>query len=75
MFKKCLIKFSAFDNGVPSYHTIRRAFLVLDPKEFRKAFSKRMNDCQKITHAAIIAFDGNCLRSSYKQADKKPIKI
>jgi predicted transposase YbfD/YdcC len=33
-----LRKFSRFENGIPSYHTIARVFSAMNPKEFQKAF-------------------------------------
>ena len=66
-----LKKFSDFKGGVPSYHTIGRVFSAIDPRQFRKAFAKWMNDCQEMTHGEIIAIDGKCLKGSYHQDDKK----
>ena len=66
-----LRKFTEFEHGIPSYHTISRVFSAINPKEFRKVFSKWMDDCQAMTHGAIIAIDGKCLRASYNQKDKK----
>lgn len=65
-----LRKFSDFENGIPSYHTVARVFSAMNPKEFQKAFIAWMNDCQELTHGSIIAIDGKRLRGSYKQADK-----
>lgn len=62
-----LKKFSDFKGGVPSYHTIGRVFSAIDPRQFRKAFAKWMNDCQEMTHGEIIAIDGKCLKGSYHQ--------
>jgi predicted transposase YbfD/YdcC len=65
-----LRKFSRFENGIPSYHTIARVFSAMNPKEFQKAFIAWMNDCHEATHGDIIAIDGKRVRGSYKQADK-----
>ena len=46
-------------------------FFAIDPRQFRKAFAKWMNDCQEMTHGEIIAIDGKCLKGSYHQDDKK----
>jgi predicted transposase YbfD/YdcC len=65
-----LRKFSRFENGVPSYHTIARVFSAMNPKEFQKAFIAWMNDCHEATHGDIIAIDGKRVRGSYNQSDK-----
>lgn len=65
-----LRKFSHFENGIPSYHTIARVFSAMNPKEFQKAFIAWMNDCHEATHGDIIAIDGKRVRGSYNQADK-----
>lgn len=43
-----LRKFSDFENGIPSYHTVARVFSAMNPKEFQKAFIAWMNDCQEL---------------------------
>ncbi|MFT6924559.1 MAG: putative transposase YbfD/YdcC [Psychromonas sp.] len=42
-----LRKYSYFENGIPSYHTIARVFSAMNPKEFQKAFIGWMNDYMK----------------------------
>ena len=65
-----LRKFSRFEHGIPSYHTIARVFSAINPKEFQKAFISWMNDCQELSHGDVIAIDGKRVRSSYNQSDK-----
>ena len=51
-------------NGVPSYDTIRRVFLLLNPVEFQDCFQNWANSFLKKIDGETIAIDGKALKGS-----------
>lgn len=62
--KDWLEKFIELPNGIPSYDTIRRVFLLLDPIEFQDCFQGWANSFKNKITGETIAIDGKALRGS-----------
>ena len=62
--KDWLGKFLKLPNGIPSYDTIRRVFLLLDPVEFQDCFHDWANSFKNKITGETIAIDGKALRGS-----------
>jgi predicted transposase YbfD/YdcC len=68
MRKDWLEKFLKLPNGIPSYDTIRRVFLLLDPVEFQECFYSWASSFKNKIEGETIAFDGKCSRGSRDDA-------
>lgn len=69
-------KFIELPNGIPSVHTFRRVFRMIDPKQFEKCFIYWVKEIAKDTKGKIVAIDGKTVRGA-KNSDqeKSPIHI
>lgn len=62
--------FLKLENGVPSHDTFSRLFRMLDPEQFRAAFSLFMQGFSKQCEG-VVAIDGKVLRRSFDKASGK----
>jgi predicted transposase YbfD/YdcC len=62
--------FLKLENGVPSHDTFSRLFRMLDPEQFRAAFSRFMEGFSKQCEG-VVAIDGKVLRRSFDKASGK----
>ncbi len=60
-------------NGIPSHDTFGRLFSLLDPKQFRDAFTSWWQSIRSLLHQEHIAIDGKTLRASYDKALEKGV--
>ncbi len=63
--------FLKLPNGIPSHDTIRRVFIIIDPKEFQSAFINWVNSMRKSLPETVIAVDGKTLRRSHDKSNGK----
>ena len=56
--------FLELPNGIPSSHTFRRVFSVVDLYHFEEIFTKWMQHIYKKTKGEVIAIDGKTIRAS-----------
>jgi len=56
------------ENGIPSHDTIRRLFILLDPKMFASCFFSWIEDIRVATQGRLIAIDGKSARGSHKRS-------
>ena len=52
------------ENGIPSYDTFRRVFLLIDPEQFQAGFASWVKAVFEITKGQIIAIDGKQMNGS-----------
>jgi predicted transposase YbfD/YdcC len=69
-------KYLDLPNGIPSIHTFRRVFRLIDPKQFEKCFIRWVKDIARRSKGNIVAIDGKTVRGA-KEADHEssPIHI
>lgn len=69
-------KYLDLPNGIPSIHTFRRVFRLIDPKQFEKCFIRWVKDIARRSKGNIVAIDGKTVRGA-KEADQEssPIHI
>jgi predicted transposase YbfD/YdcC len=68
--------FLELPSGIPSHDTFNRVFSFIDPEEFQRCFSSRIQAAAQITKGRVIAIDGKTLRRSYdKKSDKAAIHM
>jgi predicted transposase YbfD/YdcC len=60
-----LRKYIELSNGIPSYHTFRRLFLVLDPSSLKDCLVSWADSLRDATKGEIIALDGKTLRHTF----------
>jgi predicted transposase YbfD/YdcC len=60
-----LRKYLELPFGIPSYHTFRRAFLVLDTNSLKECLLSWAESLRSETEGQIIALDGKTLRHSF----------
>ncbi len=60
-----LSEFLPLENGIPSSHTFRRVFAVLDPAALESCMLAWMQALVKITNGKLVAVDGKSLRRSF----------
>jgi len=65
-----LRSFLKLKNGVPSHDTFSRLFRMLDPEQFRAAFSRFMEGFSERCKG-VVAIDGKVLRRSFDKASGK----
>lgn len=53
-----LKKFLELPNGIPSVHTFRQVFRMIDPKQFEKCFIYWVKEIASDTKGAVVAIDG-----------------
>jgi predicted transposase YbfD/YdcC len=71
-----LKKFLELPNGLPSIHTFRRVFRMIDPKQFEKCFILWVKEIARDTKGAVVAIDGKTARGAREAGqDKSPIHI
>ena len=63
--------FLKLPNGIPSHDTIRRVFIIIDPKEFQSAFINWVDSMRKSLPETVIAVDGKTLRRSHDKSNGK----
>lgn len=71
-----LTKHIQLPNGIPSYHTYRRVFGVIDPKQFEKCFIEWMKEATEMVEGTVVAIDGKTMRgTAEKKSGKKGLHI
>jgi len=55
-------------HGIPSRHTFRRVFAVLDAEQFQSCFVQWIQAVDRMTEGRIIAADGKALRRSHDRS-------
>ena len=71
-----LKKFLELPNGIPSVHTFRRVFRMIDPKQFEKCFIYWVKEIARNTKGAVVAIDGKTARGARDVGqEKSPIHI
>lgn len=60
-----LRKYIELPNGIPSYHTFRRLFLVLDPSSLKECLVSWADSLRDAAKGEIIALDGKTLRHTF----------
>jgi predicted transposase YbfD/YdcC len=60
-----LQKYLELKNGIPSYHTFRRVFAIIDAKAFIGCFIKWAEGLRSLTGGSVIAIDGKTIRKSF----------
>lgn len=69
-------KYLELPNGIPSIHTFRRVFRMINPKQFEKCFILWARDIAKRSKGGIVAFDGKtACGAKESNQDKSPIHI
>jgi len=63
--------FLELPNGIPSHDTIRRVFIIIDPKEFRTAFINWVDSIRQRLPETVVAVDGKTLRRSHDKTNGK----
>jgi predicted transposase YbfD/YdcC len=69
-------KYLELPNGIPSVHTFRRVFRMIDPKQFEKCFILWVKEISRRSKGEIVAIDGKTARGA-KNTDQEtsPIHI
>lgn len=62
--KQWLKKYLELPNGIPSVHTFRRVFRLIDPKQFEKCFILWTKEIARRSKGDIIAIDGKTIRGA-----------
>lgn len=62
--KEWLKKYLELPNGIPSVHTFRRVFRLIDPKQFEKCFILWTKEIARRSRGDIIAIDGKTARGA-----------
>ena len=69
-------KYLELANGIPSVHTFRRVFRMIDPKQFEKCFIRWAKEIARRSKGDIVAIDGKTARGAVEAGqDKSPIHI
>ena len=67
--------FLELPNGIPSSHTFRRVFSVIDLYHFEEIFTKWMQHIYKKTKGEVIAIDGKTIRASRTKNNTRGIHV
>jgi len=67
-------QFLELPNGIPSLHTFRRVFLLLNPLQFKNCFLSWIKAIREVTKGEIIAIDGKTLRRSFDKTSNLIIR-
>lgn len=71
-----LRKYLTLPYGIPSHHTYRRVFSVIEPKQFEKCFIEWMKEVTEMTQGTVVAIDGKTMRgTAEKKSGKKGLHI
>jgi predicted transposase YbfD/YdcC len=71
-----LRKYIELPHGIPSYHTFRRVFQILDPNELKECLANWALSLRKMTDGQVIALDGKTLRHSFDtESGQKPLHL
>lgn len=63
-------------NGIPSWHTIKRVFDIINPKQFEKCFVEWMREVTQIKEGTVVAIDGKSMRGTIdKDSGNKAVHI
>ena len=57
-------KYLDIPNGIPSVHTFRRVFRLIDPKQFEKCFILWTKEIARRSRGSIVAIDGKTARGA-----------
>jgi predicted transposase YbfD/YdcC len=69
-------KYLELPNGIPSVHTFRRVFRMIDSKQFEKCFIRWVKEISRRSKGDIVAIDGKTARGAIEaDQDKSPIHI
>lgn len=69
-------KYLDLHNGIPSVHTFRRVFRIIDPKQFEKCFILWTKEIARRSKGDVIAIDGKTVRGAKDTGqEKSPIHI
>lgn len=69
-------KYCEMPNGIPSIHTFRRVFRMIEPKQFEKCFILWVKEIARRSKGDIVAIDGKTARGAKESSeDKSPIHI
>jgi predicted transposase YbfD/YdcC len=69
-------KYCELSNGIPSIHTFRRVFRMIEPKQFEKSFILWVKEIARRSRGDIVAIDGKTARGARESSeDKSPIHI
>lgn len=64
-------KYLELPNGIPSVHTFRRTFRMIDPKQFEKCFIRWVKDISRRSKGDIVAIDGKTARGAIETGEDK----
>jgi len=62
--KEWFKKYLELPNGIPSVHTFRRVFRLIDPKQFEKCFILWTREIARRSRGDIVAIDGKTARGA-----------
>ncbi|OPZ84265.1 MAG: Transposase DDE domain protein [Firmicutes bacterium ADurb.Bin419] len=69
-------KYLELPNGIPSVHTFRRVFRMIEPKQFEKCFILWTKDIARRSKGSVVAIDGKTVRGAKDAGqEKSPIHI
>lgn len=66
-----LKKFLELPNGIPSVHTFRRVFRMIDPTQFEKCFIRWVKEISRRSKGDIVAIDGKTARGAVESGQEK----
>ncbi len=64
-------KYCELPNGIPSIHTFRRVFRMIDPKQFEKCFILWVQEIARRSRGDIVAIDGKTARGAKESSEDK----
>lgn len=69
-------KYLELPNGIPSVHTFRRVFRMIEPKQFEKCFILWTKDIARRSKGSVVAIDGKTVRGAKDAGrEKSPVHI
>ena len=69
-------KYLELPNGIPSVHTFRRVFRIIEPKQFEKCFILWTKDIARRSKGSVVAIDGKTVRGAKDAGrEKSPVHI
>lgn len=71
--KEWLKKYLELPNGIPSVHTFRRVFRLIDPKQFEKCFILWTKEIARRSKGDMIAIDGKTARGAKDNGNDKSL--
>jgi len=64
--------FLELPNGIPSHHTFRRLFILLDPEELEACFVNWVRSAFNFPESKVVPIDGKTARRSHDRSASKP---